>query len=207
MERGPSARGAPPMERALSAADRDNEWRRGARPDPPAKSSPVSPIIPQTRPKLELKKRSELATETVTSPSADSKASPFGAARPIDTAAKLKEVEEKLAQQAAAKKERDEKLREEKRLAKEKEEKEKGAQTPTAPRNFDNFRRGSAAPSNDGKDATPSKSASGSVAGDKTPAAVEETASPVAQPQEEDGWSTVVSQKRGRGASKAQLSS
>lgn len=197
MERAPSARGmAPPMERALSAADRDNEWRRGARPDVPVKSSPASPVIPQTRPKLELKKRSEVAVNAVSSPSADSKASPFGAARPIDTAAKLKEVEEKIAQQAAAKKERDEKLREEKRLAKDKEEKEKGASTPTAPRNFDNFRRGSAAVSVDGNEARPSKSAAGSVAGDKTPAAAEEVASPVVQ-QEEDGWSTVV-QKRGR---------
>ncbi|RPA79730.1 hypothetical protein BJ508DRAFT_308040 [Ascobolus immersus RN42] len=208
MERAPSARGAPPMERALSAADRDNEWRRGARPDAPAKSSPVSPIIPHSRPKLELKKRSEVAVETAASPSASSKASPFGAARPIDTSAKLKEIEEKLAQQAAEKKKKDDEARE-KRLAKEKEEKERGAQTPTAPRNFDNFRRGSAAVSNDGNDAAPSKSASGSVAGDKTPAAVEETASPVAQPpqEEEEGWSTVAPTKRGRGAYKAQLSS
>jgi translation initiation factor 4B len=64
----------------------------------------------------------------------DSKASPFGAARPVDTAAKEKAVEEKRQLAIRQKKEADEKAKtdkaEEKRLAKEKAESEK-AKEPT----------------------------------------------------------------------------
>lgn len=50
---------------------------------------------------------------------ADSKASPFGAARPIDTAAREREIAEKHEQVLKEKKEADEKAKEERRLAKE----------------------------------------------------------------------------------------
>lgn len=49
--------------------------------------------------------------------SSDAKASPFGAARPIDTAAKEKEIEEKKLAAAKEKKEAEEKAKEEKREA------------------------------------------------------------------------------------------
>merc|ERR1712093_291727 len=52
-----------------------------------------------------------------TATSGDAKASPFGAARPIDTAAKEKEIEEKKAAAAKEKKEAEEKAKEEKREA------------------------------------------------------------------------------------------
>lgn len=52
-----------------------------------------------------------------TAASGDAKASPFGAARPIDTAAKEKEIEEKKEAAAKEKKEAEEKAREEKREA------------------------------------------------------------------------------------------
>ena len=60
--------------------------------------------------------------ETASPPSAtstDSRASPFGAARPIDTFAKEKEIEEKRQLALRQKKEHEEKVREEKRVAKE----------------------------------------------------------------------------------------
>jgi len=52
-----------------------------------------------------------------TAASSDAKASPFGAARPIDTAAKEKEIEEKKEAAAKEKKEAEEKAKEEKREA------------------------------------------------------------------------------------------
>jgi translation initiation factor 4B len=71
------------------------------------------------------------------SASGDAKASPFGAARPIDTAAKEREIEEKRVAALKEKKEADDKSREEKRIAKEaaKAEKTEGETddgTPTA---------------------------------------------------------------------------
>lgn len=63
------------------------------------------------------------------SPPADSKVSPFGAARPVDTATKEKAVEEKRQLAIRQKREADDKVKaektEEKRLAKEKAEAEK----------------------------------------------------------------------------------
>lgn len=97
------------------------------RPDPPAKSpalspeastpsSPIATPAPAVRPKLNLAKRTVSEAEPATaSGSSDSKASPFGAARPIDTAAREKEIEEKRQIAIRQKKEQDEKAREEKR--------------------------------------------------------------------------------------------
>ncbi|CZT52026.1 related to translation initiation factor eIF-4B [Rhynchosporium secalis] len=127
----------PIVERAPTAAEQDNQWRSKMRPDAPApapKSSvpsrdgseaPSSPApgnaLPVGRPKLNLAKRTvseapEQASPT-TAASGDVKASPFGAARPIDTAAKEKEIEEKHEAAAKEKKDADEKAREEKREA------------------------------------------------------------------------------------------
>lgn len=126
----------------------DNQWRARMRPDAPAKaptpeaSEPSSPApaaaaVPATRPKLNLAKRTVSEAEPVTSPTpvSDSKASPFGAARPVDTAAKEKEVEEKRQLAIRQKREADDKAKaekaEERRLAKEKAELEKSRE-PTS---------------------------------------------------------------------------
>ncbi|KAH9906445.1 hypothetical protein F4778DRAFT_769524 [Xylariomycetidae sp. FL2044] len=127
-------------ERAPTAAELDNQWRNNMRPTPPAKSpeqsrdssaapsSPAGPAAPAPapvgRPKLNLQKRTvseaaDLASPGLSSAGADSKASPFGAARPIDTAAKEREIAQKKEQLAKEKREAEEKAKEERRLAKE----------------------------------------------------------------------------------------
>ncbi|KIW39253.1 hypothetical protein, variant [Exophiala oligosperma] len=138
----------PPPERTPTASEMDNQWRARMRPDAPAKaptpeaSEPSSPApaaaaVPATRPKLNLAKRTVSEAEPVTSPTpvSDSKASPFGAARPVDTAAKEKEVEEKRQLAIRQKREADDKAKaekaEERRLAKEKAELEKSRE-PTS---------------------------------------------------------------------------
>lgn len=138
-------------ERAPTAAELDNKWRSSMRPDAPQTKSPVpsrpgseapsSPALapaalaaPGGRPKLNLQKRTVAEAPGVASPSLsgpDSKASPFGAARPIDTAAREREIAEKHEQHLREKKEADEKAKEERRLAKEaaaKEAAEKAAE-------------------------------------------------------------------------------
>ena len=128
----------PVVERAPTAADQDNQWRSKMKPDAPAKSptptretsspsspaAPAAPAPPTTRPRLNLAKRTVSEAEpTASSQSADSKASPFGAARPIDTSAKEREIEERKQAAAKERKEAEEKARaekaEERRLAKE----------------------------------------------------------------------------------------
>ncbi|KAI0539835.1 hypothetical protein GGR58DRAFT_202617 [Xylaria digitata] len=124
-------------ERAPTAAELDNQWRNNMRPDAPIKSSeqsregseaPPSPAAPGPaalatggRPRLQLAKRTVSEAPDVISPSTtgDAKASPFGAARPIDTAAKEREIADKRDQALKEKKEAEEKAKEERRLAKE----------------------------------------------------------------------------------------
>ncbi|KAI8947171.1 hypothetical protein F4801DRAFT_524110 [Xylaria longipes] len=122
-------------ERAPTAAELDNQWRNNMRapvksPEqsregseaPPSPAGP-GPAVPATggRPKLQLTKRTVSESPDVTSPNAvgDAKASPFGAARPIDTAAKEREIADKRDQLLKEKKEADDKAKEERRLAKE----------------------------------------------------------------------------------------
>ncbi|KAI4160532.1 MAG: hypothetical protein LQ342_005639 [Letrouitia transgressa] len=168
----------PVIERALTAAEKDTQWRNNMKPDAPVtlpakspsvsnqgSSTPSSPLAapatlaaapaPTVRPKLNLQKRTvtEVPTEAqINSAAADSKASPFGAARPIDTAAREREVEEKRQIALREKKEAEEKAREEKKIADEKarEEKrltaeaqkaskpEKGASTADKPNGIEN---------------------------------------------------------------------
>jgi len=64
----------------------------------PTSGSPVVPSFPATRQKLQLAPRSaSTTTPPTTSPATSAKASPFGAARPIDTATKEQEAAAKLA--------------------------------------------------------------------------------------------------------------
>lgn len=104
------------------------------KPDQPAAKSPItsregseapsSPALasalPAGRPKLNLAKRTVAEApdaQAQTSAGADAKASPFGAARPIDTAAKEREIEEKRLAVIKEKKEAEEKAKEERKEA------------------------------------------------------------------------------------------
>ncbi|KAF4506328.1 hypothetical protein G6O67_006425 [Ophiocordyceps sinensis] len=133
------------VERAPTAAEKDTQWRDRMRPDAPVKSSPpsregseapsspsmplaVAAVAPAVRPRLNLQKRtvSEAATAVATpAGSGDAKANPFGAARPIDTAAKEKEIEEKRQQSIREKREAEEKRQQSIREKREAEEKAK----------------------------------------------------------------------------------
>lgn len=131
-------------ERAPTAAEKEINWRNNMRPDAaqgqPAQSrdgseAPSSPVVgaqqPAGRPKLNLAKRTVSEAPDILSPasSAEAKANPFGAARPIDTAAREREIEEKRIQ---AKKEADDKVLEERRLAKEAAEAKEAADKAAA---------------------------------------------------------------------------
>ena len=118
----------PVVERAPTAAEQDNQWRAKMRPDPPAASAkspvpsrdgseaPSSPALasaPLSRPKLNLAKRtvSELPADQPSPSSTEAKPSPFGGARPIDTAAKEREIEEKRLAAIREKKEAEDKAK------------------------------------------------------------------------------------------------
>lgn len=84
----------------------------------PETSTPSSPggqsAAPIGRPKLNLTKRTVSEADPAASAAAgETKASPFGAARPIDTAAKEKEIAEKRQLAVRVKKEQDDKAKEE----------------------------------------------------------------------------------------------
>lgn len=121
-------------ERVPTAAEKDMQWRSNMRPDAPAVKSPApsrsgseappSPgpgaAMPGSRPRLHLAKRTVTETsETTSAVTADAKSSPFGAARPINTAAREREIEERRQTAIKEKKEADEKAKEEHRKAKE----------------------------------------------------------------------------------------
>ena len=120
-------------ERVAAASEKDHQWRDRMRPDAAAKpstpsgdgSAPPSPALSHaapaqaSRPRLNLQKRTvSEAPDAAAAPAADAKASPFGAARPIDTAQREKDIEEKRQQAVVDKKEADDKAKEERRLAK-----------------------------------------------------------------------------------------
>lgn len=137
----------PVVERAPTAAEQDNQWRAKMRPDAPTPKSsgpsrdgseaPSSPApghaVPVSRPKLHLAKRTvsdapDMPSPTISVHGGDAKASPFGAARPIDTAAKEREIEEKKIAAAKEKKEAEEKAKEERREAAAKKAAEEAAE-------------------------------------------------------------------------------
>lgn len=118
----------PQYDRQPTAPELDNQWRSKMRPDAAVKSptgtpdastpsSPApQPAAPATRPKLNLAKRTvSEAPEAAAVSASDSKSNPFGAARPIDTAAREREIEEKRQLAIRQKKESDDKAREEKK--------------------------------------------------------------------------------------------
>lgn len=119
----------PQYDRQPTAPEMDSQWRTKMRPDAPPSVSPTAtpdastpsspapaPAAPAGRPRLNLAKR----TVSEAQPAADAtpasnKPNPFGAARPIDTAARDKEIEEKRQLELRQKKEADDKAREEKK--------------------------------------------------------------------------------------------
>jgi translation initiation factor 4B len=120
----------PAIERTPTAAEQDSQWRTKMRPDAQAAKSPIpsregseapsSPALAaaplSSRPKLNLAKRTVSEAQDVSSPSSvsgEAKASPFGGARPIDTAAKEREIEEKRVAALREKKEAEEKTKQE----------------------------------------------------------------------------------------------
>ena len=136
----------PAIDRAPTAAEVDNQWRSKMRPDPPAapaaesptpsnkepsaQSSPpaVTPAPLTSRPKLNLQKRTVSQAETspaLPTGASDPRASPFGAAKPIDTTAREREIVERREKEAREKKEQDDKIREAKRIADEKAKEER----------------------------------------------------------------------------------
>lgn len=138
-------------ERVPTAAEKDTQWRNNMRPDgvkaspgqsrdgseAPASPGATTPAAPVGRPRLNLAKRTVSEAPDALSPSTagDAKASPFGAARPINTAQREKEIEEKREQHLKEKRDAEEKAKEEKRLAKEaaaKEAEEKAAEAAKA---------------------------------------------------------------------------
>jgi translation initiation factor 4B len=236
----------PVPERTPTAAEQDSQWRSKMRPDPPAAPAEVSPAAsnkeisvpsspvpaalptPTTRPKLNLAKRTVSTAEpspALPTGTSDSKANPFGAARPIDTAAREREIEEKL----KAKKEQDEKAREEKRLADEKAKEERkaakdaeraaqkdkpangkskeGEADGPAAKKYEILRRTTG---EDGADAEEAQNgdANGVVTDDKETKPKElvrdlkkpngETAPASAEAMEDEGWSTVSKPVKGR---------
>lgn len=115
-------------ERAPTAAEKDFQWRSSMRPDAAkaqeetdiAAPSAPAPAAQGGRPRLNLQKRTvtETTDSAATTAGGDAKASPFGAARPINTAAREQEIEEKRQIAIREKREADEKAKEERRLAK-----------------------------------------------------------------------------------------
>jgi translation initiation factor 4B len=176
------------------------------------------------RPKLNLQKRtvSEAETAAPAARSADSKSSPFGAARPIDTAAREREIEEKRQLAIRQKKEADEKTKAEKaekqRVAKEQAKTEKaagdangskegGADVPQSGKNFEILRRASedengTTADNEAEEKTEegsneaSKEAAASKPASKTNENWRRGPAPTAEADDNEGWSTVGTKQR-----------
>jgi len=121
----PDAPAAPPVVPVQAARSPALSNRELSTPPSPA----AALAAPASRPKLNLAKRtvSETPTDASPTPASDSKASPFGAAKPIDTATREKEVEEKRQIAIREKKEAEEKARAEKKAADEKAKEERKA--------------------------------------------------------------------------------
>ncbi|EAT82319.2 hypothetical protein SNOG_09984 [Parastagonospora nodorum SN15] len=229
----------PPVERAPTAADQDSQWRTKMRPDAPASASPTgtpdgstpsSPApaaaAPAGRPRLNLAKRTvSEAQPQAEAASSSNKPNPFGAARPIDTAAREKEIEEKKQLELRQKKEADDKAREE-RKAKEAEkaaaakdaapaDKAKSPSEEKPKANFEILQR----ENEEGTAAGQDEDAEGEIVDDKAVKPQEvvrdppksagawrrkDDASPAAEGStteklDEDGWSTVAKPKKTQG--------
>lgn len=203
-------------ERTPTAAEMDNQWRSSMRPDQQQKE-PTSPSAPATRPKLNLTKRTVADAPTTPTAGGDSKASPFGAARPIDTATREREVEQKRQLAVRQKKEQDdkaEKAKPEKTEKTEKTEKPKQAKEQTKetkvgtdsnkdavepPRgggNFEILRRAGGEDSGMAADQEPEKAAAPASEEAAKESANGNWRGAEAPTEDNDGWSTVGAKPR-----------
>lgn len=216
-----------------STAELDTAWRARMRPDPPAPKEPSNPTspaaapaspagsaagsaaAPASRPKLNLQKRT--VPESPAAPIAgESKASPFGGARPIDSAARERQVEERRVLSVRQKKEAEEKAKaekaekaEEKRQAKEQARAEKATtadpngrdvgETPQGGKNFDILRQAGGDENEMAADRDPEEQAGGTAeqAQDSKQAAGGPSANEEQTEEVDDGgWSTVNPKQR-----------
>ncbi|EAA61721.1 hypothetical protein AN7350.2 [Aspergillus nidulans FGSC A4] len=218
------------QERAPTAAELDNQWRARMKPDGPKQpSNPPSPSpaaavpaaapAPATRPKLNLQKRTVTDAAASPSPSTESKSSIFGGARPIDTAAREKEVEQRRQLALRQKKEAEEKAKAEKaerqKAAKEAAKSEKPVSTldpngrdqqdtPRGGGNFEILRRAGEDESGMSADQDPEQQAEGGgAAAAEAPKADDKVngswrAGPTSTENagDDEGWSTVSSKPR-----------
>ncbi|KAJ5568183.1 hypothetical protein N7450_010669 [Penicillium hetheringtonii] len=199
-------------ERTPTAAEMDNQWRNSMRPDQQQKE-PTSPAAPAQRPKLNLSKRTVSEAPSTPTTTGDSKASPFGAARPIDTATREREVEQKRQLAVRQKKEQDDKAKAEKaekpKQGKEqtKEAKETKVGTDSnkdavePPRGGGNFEILRRAGGEDGGMAADQEPEQAAAAAPTTEEAVKESANgnwrkAEAPADDNDGWSTVGAKPR-----------
>lgn len=214
------------QERGPTAAEMDNQWRARMKPDTPkepsnppspapAAATPVAPApAPATRPKLNLQKRT--VPEAAASPTTtNSTSSIFGGARPIDTATREKEVEQRREVTQRQRKEADEKAKadkaEKQKAAKEAAKAEKPtsagdpngrdqAETPRGGANFEILRRAGEDESGMNADQDPEQKVE--AAPEAAPDAANEAngswrAGPDAEAEGDDeGWSTVGSKPR-----------
>ncbi|KAJ5736974.1 uncharacterized protein N7483_002099 [Penicillium malachiteum] len=204
---------APRPERTPTAADMDNQWRTKMRPDqgPKEPSNPTSPIAPAARPKLNLAKRTvSEAAPAAAAGAGDSKASPFGAARPIDTAARERQVEEKRQLAIRQKKESDDKAKAEKAEKQKKEGRapgtdsnKEGVETPRGGANFEILRRAGGEEGDEKVEADAEEAAAPAAAETETKETAtngdwraSEKAEKTEKTEEDDGWSTVSTNKR-----------
>ncbi|KAJ5585053.1 uncharacterized protein N7459_004853 [Penicillium hispanicum] len=212
----------PRPERTPTAADMDNQWRARMRPDQgpkdPAKdvNNPPSPVAPATRPKLNLQKRTvSEAVSTPTSAAGDSKASPFGAARPIDTATREREIEEKRQLSLRQKKETDDKVKTEKaEKQKAKQDAKEGktpgmdsnkdaVETPQGAKNFEILRRAGGDEIGMAADREPEEANDSAAPASPAATQAQETTANGSWRASEttddnDGWSTVGTKQRSR---------
>jgi translation initiation factor 4B len=203
--RPPRPERAPP---APTAADMDNQWRARMRPDQANETPSADPATtPATRPKLNLAKRTVADAPTGAASGGDSKASPFGAARPIDTATREREVEQKRQLAIRQKKESDEKVKTEKaEKAKVKtpgtDSNKDGVDTPQGAKNFEILRRAGGEESMPADEEAAEKTPAAAPAAEEAPKEsangnwrAAEAAAP-APTEEDDGWSTVGAPKQ-----------
>lgn len=133
----------PQYNREPTAPELDNQWRSKMRADAvsptatPDASVPSSPApqsaAPASRPRLNLAKRTVSEAPQVAETSSSDKPNPFGAARPIDTAAREKMIEEKRQLAIREKKEAEEKARAEKKAREAAEKPTPKEEAPTTP--------------------------------------------------------------------------
>ncbi|OJI99191.1 hypothetical protein ASPVEDRAFT_38660 [Aspergillus versicolor CBS 583.65] len=221
------------QERTPTAAEMDNQWRARMKPDAPKEpSNPPSPApaaatpattaaapAPAQRPRLNLQKRT--VPEAAASPTSntESKSSIFGGARPIDTATREKEVEQRRQLALRQKKEADEKAKAEKaekqRASKEAAKSEKPAstldpngkdqaETPRGGANFEILRRAGEDESGMNADQDPEQqgaeggatAATEATKDDKTNGSWRAGPTSEAAGGDDEGWSTVSTKQR-----------